>query len=177
MKRIDDEYRRVTRRRTSLEVITPLLVTAGLIGVPLAIGLSSHSDDDDDDTQSPAPTVDAGTAYPMNHFLPGAGYYHAPYHTWFPLPFNSYDATRGWYRGGQWRRAAQEDAAEQAEVARLNGLAARSSSSGTGGSFARMMTSRPDPAAVQRANVGAAAHHSANVIRGGFGHSSHPSIS
>ncbi len=175
MKRFDQLQgleRHRPRPRLSSEVVTPLLIAAGLIGVPLAIGLASRANDDE--APPPAPTVDANTAYPMNHFLPGAGYYHAPYHTWFPVPFNFYDTGRGWYRGGQWYSTAEENAAERDAVARTSGFTARSGSSGYA---TRLLTSRPDPAAVQRANASAAAHHSAHVIRSGFGQSSRPGIS
>jgi hypothetical protein len=170
-------YARPAPRRSTSELRTPLLIAAGLIGVPLAISLASHAFSDDDDSVPPSapPTVDAATAYPMNHFLPGAGYYHAPYHAWFPMPFNFYDSGRGWFRGGQWRRTAQEDDAERREEDRVAGF--NSTSFRTTGSGARVLTSQPTTEAVQRANTGAATTHHANIIRGGFGSSSRPGIS
>lgn len=169
-------FRHQPRRKISADVKAPLLIAAGLIGVPLAIGLS-HAWSDDEEEPAPAdggavPAVDANTAYPMNHFVPGAGYYHVPYHAWFPFPYNYYDGNRGWYRGGQWRSAAEEDEQERRRFA----------SGGGGGAGARWFgSSRPLPDAVQRANAGAAAARPAgasggsHVIRGGFGFSAHPS--
>lgn len=166
-------YAGAAPRRTATELRTPMLIAAGLIGVPLAIGLAHHVTESGAGAAPPAPpTVDANTTYPMNHFLPGAGYYHAPFHGWFPMPFNFHDPARGWFRGGQWRPTPQEDDAEKREEPRASGF--RSSGGASGG---RVITSRPTPDAVQRANTGAAAHHRANVIRGGFGASSRPGIS
>jgi hypothetical protein len=36
--------------------------------------------------------------------IPGAGYYHAPFRTFYPKPYNHYDAgTKMYYYGGQWQ--------------------------------------------------------------------------
>lgn len=41
--------------------------------------------------------------YTNDYFLPGAGYYHAPFRGFFPQPYNHYDATRKMYfHGGAW---------------------------------------------------------------------------
>lgn len=41
--------------------------------------------------------------YINDYFVPGAGYYHAPFQTFFPQPYNYYDAQRKqYYYGGQW---------------------------------------------------------------------------
>jgi hypothetical protein len=41
--------------------------------------------------------------YTNNFYIPGAGYYHAPFCAWYPLPYNHYDAaTKRYYYGGQW---------------------------------------------------------------------------
>ena len=169
-------YARPTPRRSTFEMRTPLLIAAGLLGVPLAISMAGHawSDDDQGAASSTLPAVEAGTAYPMNHFLAGAGYYHAPYHAWFAMPFNFHDNSRGWFRGGQWRATPMEDEAERRDAARTSGFV--SSRGYAGGNAARVLTSRPNPEAVQRANAGALVHHKANVIRGGFGSSSRPGI-
>ena len=153
--------------RMSREVVVPLLVAAGAVGLPLVIGVAqcAREDDEPDDR---VPVVNADTAYPNNHCLPGAGYYHAPYRAWFPLPFNHYEAGRGWFRGGSWRGAAQADEAERRAAG----------TSGFAGTQSRALpaASRPTPEAVLRANAGARAK-AGPVIRGGFGHSSRPSIS
>ena len=165
----------------------PLLIAAGLIGVPLAIAFLARRDQPDPNStavEGEPSTADTATAYPMNHYLPGAGYYHAPYHAWFPFPFGFHDASRGWYRGGQWRTAATPDDNERRDEQRASGFAGRSTggtpASRTGnnsaGNAARVMTSRPSAEAVSRANSSATSR-SSSVTRGGFGSSSRPAIS
>ena len=46
--------------------------------------------------------VSASGVYTNNHYIPGRGYYHAPYHSWYPQPYNYYLASRGFFHGGQW---------------------------------------------------------------------------
>ncbi|HEY3861018.1 MAG TPA: hypothetical protein VGO59_03950 [Verrucomicrobiae bacterium] len=50
----------------------------------------------------PAP-VSADNAYTNNFYLPGAGYYHAPFRAWYPHPYNYYDPQKHlYYFGGLW---------------------------------------------------------------------------
>lgn len=52
---------------------------------------------------SPKPSVSAQNVYTNNFYVPGAGYYHAPFRAWYPLPYNHFDPQRGLYfYGGQW---------------------------------------------------------------------------
>jgi hypothetical protein len=37
-----------------------------------------------------------------NTYHPSYGYYHAPYHGWFPFPYNSFAANRGYFHGGRY---------------------------------------------------------------------------
>ncbi len=49
------------------------------------------------------PTVSTQNYYTNNFYVPGAGYYHAPFRKWFPLPYNHLDAAKQLYfYGGQW---------------------------------------------------------------------------
>lgn len=51
----------------------------------------------------PKPSVSPQNFYTNNFYLPGAGYYHAPFRQWYPLPYNHFDANRQQYfYGGQW---------------------------------------------------------------------------
>ena len=44
-----------------------------------------------------------------NHYVPGVGYYHAPFHAWYNLPYNHYDSLKSkYYYGGQWGAAPFE---------------------------------------------------------------------
>ena len=52
---------------------------------------------------TPKPSVSAENVYTNNFFVPGAGYYHAPFRTWYALPYNHFDAQKNLYfYGGQW---------------------------------------------------------------------------
>jgi hypothetical protein len=47
--------------------------------------------------------IASARVYPNDYHVPSLGYYHAPYHAWFPLPYNDYDPkTRRYYHGGLW---------------------------------------------------------------------------
>jgi len=54
---------------------------------------------------SPAgrPAISSENVYTNNFYLPGMGYYHAPFCAWYPHPYNFYDAQkRQYFFGGQW---------------------------------------------------------------------------
>lgn len=46
--------------------------------------------------------VSTSGVYTNNQYLPDRGYYHAPYHSWYPHPYNYYLASRGFFHGGRW---------------------------------------------------------------------------
>ena len=51
-------------------------------------------------TRAPLSATDV---YSNNDYVPGAGYYHAPFCAWFPLPYNHFDpAKKSYFYGGQW---------------------------------------------------------------------------
>lgn len=53
----------------------------------------------------PAATPRLGTdkAYTNDFQVSGAGYYHAPYRAWYPLPYNHFDPqTDRYFHGGNW---------------------------------------------------------------------------
>ncbi len=109
---------------------------------------------DPTDAPPPANAVSAENTYTNNHYVSGGhggGYYHAPYHSWFPYPYNYYSPNLGYYHGGNWTRAPN-----QSPIA----------------------ASKPTPTATQ--NVGARTASSTSsgstggsISRGGFGSSSH----
>ena len=44
-----------------------------------------------------------------NHYVPGVGYYHAPFHAWYALPYNHYDSLNSkYFYGGQWAASPYE---------------------------------------------------------------------
>ena len=47
--------------------------------------------------------------YTNNYYLPGVGYYHAPFGRWYAFPYNHFDPrTRKYYYGGHWAREPME---------------------------------------------------------------------
>jgi hypothetical protein len=49
------------------------------------------------------PSINTGNFYTNNFYVPGAGYYHAPFRSWYALPYNHFDPqTRLYYYGGKW---------------------------------------------------------------------------
>lgn len=82
-----------------------------------------------------------------NTYQPGPGYWHAPYHGWYRYPFNYYDPSRGYFRGGDWSSQPEDQTA-------------RSTSSGGGYSGSH-------------SSGGFFGHGSASVSRGGFGSIGH----
>ncbi len=45
-----------------------------------------------------------------NTFVAGRGYYHAPYHSFFPYPYNFFLPGRGYYHGGNYSIAPDHNA-------------------------------------------------------------------
>jgi len=98
------------------------------------------------------PAVTADNVYTNNHYVTGAGYYHAPYHGWYPHPYNHYIPGQGYYHGGAW---TPEPATHTTAA------------------------SKPTPHAAQLAS---SQHHNSTrsrwgISRGGFGGSSRSGIS
>ncbi len=59
-------------------------------------------------TGSKAP-ITAGSVYTNNYYVPGVGYYHAPFRAWYSLPYNYYDPQRReYFQGGRWAAAPHE---------------------------------------------------------------------
>ena len=53
--------------------------------------------------------ISAAQVYTNDHYIPGAGYYHAPYRAWFPMRYNGYDPFRRMYfHGGQWSESPHQ---------------------------------------------------------------------
>jgi len=49
------------------------------------------------------PSLSTQNVYTNNFYVPGAGYYHAPFRNWYALPYNHFDPQKDLYfYGGQW---------------------------------------------------------------------------
>ena len=54
------------------------------------------------DTSGIAP-ITAENSYTNNYYVPGVGYYHAPFRAWYTLPYNHFDRQeKRYFYGGQW---------------------------------------------------------------------------
>jgi len=52
---------------------------------------------------SQRPAISSDNFYTNNFYVPGAGYYHAPFRAWYPLPYNQFNPdSRRYYYGGMW---------------------------------------------------------------------------
>ncbi len=55
------------------------------------------------------PRVSQDAVYTNNYYVPGAGYYHAPFRAWYPVAYNYFDPhSRRYFFGGQWAEAPHE---------------------------------------------------------------------
>ncbi len=57
------------------------------------------------DSSEPSGSWEESKPYTNNHYAAGRGYYHAPYHAFYPFPYNFRDPARGYYHGGQYTAA------------------------------------------------------------------------
>jgi len=75
--------------------------------------------------------ISSRSVYVNDFYVPGVGYYHAPFHRFFPIQYNAYDTrTKKYYFGGQWADAPiqspvnisspTDDAARLAEATRTD---------------------------------------------------------
>lgn len=54
-------------------------------------------------SQSGQPPISAENSYTNNYYVPGVGYYHAPFRAFYNLPYNHFDPQqKRYFYGGQW---------------------------------------------------------------------------
>ena len=59
--------------------------------------------------RSGPPPISTSNVYTNDFFVPGAGYYHAPFRAWFAYPYNYFDQQKNLYFfGGQWASLPNE---------------------------------------------------------------------
>ena len=81
------------RRRSAWVTIS--VAAALVVGAPVLLYQCNQDDEED-------PVVE-GQSYANNHYIPGAGYYHSGYQSFFPFRHNHFDAGRGsYFYGGGW---------------------------------------------------------------------------
>ena len=173
--------------RRSKQVALVLLGTMGVIGGAVAWDAWRRAGDAGTVASPPQPApvpLDADRTYHNNDFIPGAGYYHAPYHAWYPFPFNHHDPARGYFAGGLWQTvpfALGMLSSRPSNAAVTNALAAQqlraqddrarpgsSNFAGTGRSSFGGSSFSPRPAGSPTPSPS-----SPSIQRGGFGSSGH----
>lgn len=86
------------------------LVGTAVVGGTAVTALRSRSKQEDDwgSTSLPSPSrgVPSNPTYPNDYFVKGLGYYHAPFHAFYPNRFNFHDDAQGYYYGGSWHPTA-----------------------------------------------------------------------
>ena len=99
----------VAAERRSKQIALVLLGTMGVVGGAAVWEAWQRAGLENNSTvtppEAPAAPLAADRDYPNNDFTPGVGYYHAPYRSWFPFPFNHHDPSRGFFGGGLWQAA------------------------------------------------------------------------
>ncbi|MBI3867354.1 MAG: hypothetical protein HY299_02400 [Verrucomicrobia bacterium] len=129
------------------------LVLSGALAGSALTGCGPEETTTTASTQAVSQDVDAITtseSYTNNHHVQGVGYYHAPYHSWWPHPYNYYLPGRGYYHGGNW-----------SDQPHSSGL---TSSQPTSSAARQAQTAR---------SATSSSGHSSAISRGGFGGSSH----
>jgi hypothetical protein len=170
--------------RRSHQVALVLLGTTGVIGLVAAYDAwrkASAGGVDANASSAPALVpIAADRVYTNNEYIPGVGYYHAPYHAWFPQPFNYHDPMRGYFAGGFWQavpwivalsRSQPSGSAVAAAVAAQRQQPEQQTTptrsySGGGNGAAGFSSSHPGNSAPAAPRPG--------IIRGGFGFSAQP---
>jgi hypothetical protein len=52
--------------------------------------------------QSPEAGLKNAQVVTNDTYIEGRGYYHSPFHAWYPFPYNFYSPGLGYYRGGSY---------------------------------------------------------------------------
>lgn len=89
----------MTDRRRPVKVVLNQMKRSQRIQLILLGGLSTAALAGCD----PRASVSTQNVYTNNFYVPGAGYYHAPFRNWYALPYNHFDPQKSlYYYGGQW---------------------------------------------------------------------------
>lgn len=54
-------------------------------------------------------SISTENVYTNNYFVPGVGYYHAPFRAWYSMPYNYFDSqNRMYFYGGRWNSSPHQ---------------------------------------------------------------------
>ena len=132
-----------------------LLLVGTVVGICGFAVYSCVKDDEVDDNE--VEYVRSGSSYTNNHYVPGVGYYHAPFHGWFSNRYNDHDPARGHFYNGGWHSSPHtsnitNSTPDTAAVSRVN---------------SSWRAANPGDVASRKASIA----KSRSVFRGGFGSS------
>jgi hypothetical protein len=88
---------RTQKKKSGCVTLTIVGISVGVVALCIYSCTKDEEVSDDDVTY-----VSHGRSYSSNHHIPGVGYYHAPFHAWFPNRYNQHDPSRGYYYDGRW---------------------------------------------------------------------------
>jgi len=74
------------------------------------------------------PETNNGQPITNNTYYPGYGYWHAPYHNWFPYPYNFYRPGFGYYHGGSYSESPELSSIRSSVPFGSSGIGSRGSS-------------------------------------------------
>lgn len=117
------------------------------------------------DTSYSSGQISTNGVYTNDHYVGGRGYYHAPYHAWFPHPYNYYVPGRGYFHGGYW---TPQPFNSPITVSQPKETSVTSSSSRSSKAFGV-------PGSSSSSSSSKSSTTSGGTSRGGFGNSSHSS--
>ena len=88
------------QKRSGCVMLAIVGAVAGICSIAI---VSCNKDEEvaDEEVQE----VHSGRSYTNNHYVPGVGYYHAPFGGWFPHRYNHYDSSQGYFYGGGWHNS------------------------------------------------------------------------
>lgn len=157
--------------RRSHKVALVLLGTAGVVGAASIYDVWRRERDlAAASANAAAKPIAEDQTYRNDEYIPGVGYYHAPFFAWFPYRFNHHDPARGYFAGGQWHpqpAAAGMTQSRPSAPAVMSALAARQQFASQTAAGARAQTSHvTSPPAPTRSTPG--------ILRGGFGSFARP---
>lgn len=81
-----------------------LAIVGAVAGVCAIAIVSCSKDEEEEVADHEVQEVHSGHSYNNNHYVPGVGYYHAPFRSWFSRPYNDYDSSRGYFYNNAWHK-------------------------------------------------------------------------
>lgn len=133
-------------------------------------------------TDEIASQISTNNVYTNNQYIPRVGYYHAPFNSWYPYPYNYFSPGYGYFHGGTWALqphagGAMSSMPSTPAVARARDDAAnKRSSSGSGSTGFRSLSSGGSSTS-SGSRSSTSSTSSSGTSRGGFGSSGSSSSS